>query len=546
MIPAPHPPSRTAVPVAFWLGAAMVVLPLLQALPIDFDRTAALLVLLPALWSGRQCLRTAVTALGQGIPWVRASLTVLGCAIAVSVYFSAHRAPAIVGAASWLLLAAAGTIAGSVVQADVRAGRQLMAGLALGAAAGAVAMWALWLAGGRVAVPLYAHHRILGLHMLVGALATTGLIIRSGSPRQRWSWLAGGALTWGAVLWAGGRGPLVALAGGLGCWFIVRASDRKPLLSATALQLLAGLALSAIFWTPRSELGWWHAFARTAAATQQGTVDVSALTSTRSEFWRESVRHGLRSPWIGHGPDAYRFFTPKLDGQQPHNVVLQLWLDLGLLGALPALVLLGGATVLGWRLTRRPDTGAEQAPWLALLTALILGGMLDGIFYHVLTLLPAMLALGVVLFALGRPGSIPAAASRGPEGLLGFAVGGAALAVLTLHAFLFHVLTVAPPPPGPEVVTARLVRIFPSTTFGLWTWLDHWHRTTPDTALAWARWAQAHATNPAIFHIRAAQYLHAQGNRAAALEELRLALAKAHSSLRPSITGLRQTMSAAP
>jgi len=315
MTPAPQSPARAATPVAVWLAAALIVLPLLQALPIDFDRTAALLVLLPVLGSGRDVWRTAASALGHSKAWVRAALTLMGGAIVVSVYFSPHRAPALVCAASWLLLAAAGAIGGGVVQADDRASRQLMAGLALGAAAGAAAMWALWLAGGRGAVPLYAHHRILGLHMLVGALATTALIVRSRRAAPRWRWLAVGTLTWGAVLWAGGRAPLLALAGGLGCWFLVGARDRKPLLTATALQLLAGLALSAVFWTPRAELGWWHAFARTAAATQQGTVDVSALTSTRSEFWRASVQHGLRSPWIGHGPDAYRFFTPKLDGQ---------------------------------------------------------------------------------------------------------------------------------------------------------------------------------------------------------------------------------------
>ena len=546
MTPTLESPPRTATSVVFWLAAALVSLPFLQALPLDFDHTAALLVLLPALWSGRPALRAAVSSLGRHNSWVRTALTVTGCATVVSLYFSDHRAPALVCAASWLLLAAAGAMAGGIVQADDRAGRQLMAGLALGAATGAAAMWTLWLASGRGAVPFYAHHRILGLHMLVGATATTALVVGSKSPGQRWRWLAVGALTWGAVLWAGGRGPLLALAGGLGCWFLFRANDRKPLLTATTLQLLAGLALSAAFWTPRPELGWWHAFARTAAATQSGAVNLGALTSARSEFWREGVQHGLVSPWIGHGPDAYRFFTPKLDGQQPHNVVLQLWLDLGLLGALPALILLGGAVLAGWRFTRRGDPGTELAPWLALLTALLLGGLLDGIFYHVLTLLPAMLALVIVLCALDGPASVRAPGPRGPEAWLAPAAGLLALAVLTLHAFLFHRLTMAPPPDGPEAIPARLVRMFPSTTFGLWTWLDHWHRTNPDAALAWARWAQSHAANPAIFHIRAAQYLHARGDRPAALEELRLAEAKAHWATRPAIAQLKQNMFATP
>jgi O-antigen ligase len=546
MTPVTQSPVRAAAPATFWLAAALIALPFLQAWPIDFDRTAALVVLLPALWSGRRVLREAVTGLERSNAWIRTALTITGCAIVVSIYFSPHRAPALVAAASWLLLAAAGAIAGRGARADESASRQLLAGLALGVAAGAVAVWTLWLANGRGAVPLYAHHRIFGLHMLVGALAGTALAVRSIRAPQRWRWLAVGALNWGAVLWSGGRGPLVALAGGLVCWFLVCPSDRRRLASTTTLQLLAGLALSAVFWTPRPELGWWHAFSRTAAATQPGTIDVSALTSTRSEFWRASVQHGLRSPWIGHGPDAYRFFTPKLDGQQPHNVVLQLWLDLGLLGALPALVLLSGAVWFGWRLARRDDPGGAVAPWVALLAALLLGGLLDGIFYHVLTLLPAMLALGVVLFAIGVPDVVPVAGRRGPDALLAPALGGGALIVLALHACIFHALTGAPPPAGPEAAVARLVRAFPSTTFGLWGWLDQWHRTNPDAALAWARWAQTHATNPAIFHIRAAQYLQARGQLVAAREELSLAEAKAHWTSRPAISELRKNLSAAP
>lgn len=562
-----------------WLSGAMVVLPLLQSLPIDFDRTAPLLLLLPAIWTGREEFSHAASGLLHSPPWTRIAMLMVVLSSVASIVFSTHAAASMTTAASWILLGAAALIGGQAVRHDRQAHRTLLAGLALGAALGTSAVWLLWLTGGRGAIPLYAHHRIFGLHVLVGTMATTGLVVGSGTRGRRLLWLAVGAVTWGAALWSGGRAPLVALAGGLVAWAFFRPTDRKPLVIAASFQLIAGLALSAAFWTPRAELGWWHAFARTAAAAGSGgsvEVKVSALTSTRSDFWRESAQHALTSPWIGHGPDAYRFLTPKLDGQQPHNFVLQLWLDVGIIGALPALLLLANLLLRGWSRVRRDEVPAI-APWSALLTTLVLAGLLDGIFYHVLTLLPAMLAAAVVFLAtrstadvrsevpaselqdqralsgsmgprsVTTPTGVPRRPARAPSlgrepGVLPHAFVGFAIVILSFHAYLFHALVVGAPPSSTNSIAARALRIFPSTTFGLWTWLDDWYRKSPDTALDWARWAQTRATNPVIFHLRAAQYLHLRGEDVQASEELRVAETKAHSLTRPSIVELRKNM----
>jgi hypothetical protein len=122
----------------------------------------------------------------------------------------------------------------------------------------------------------------------------------------------------------------------------------------------------------------------------------------------------------------------------------------------------------------------------------------------------------------------------------------AALIVLAWHAWLFHALVAGAPPAGPESVAARAVRFFPTTTYGLWNWLDAWHRSDPDAALAWARWAQSQAPNPSMFHIRAAQYLQLRGDSSAALAEMNLAEAKAHSLTRPSIAEMKTKMFPAP
>lgn len=522
-----------------WLAAALIVLPFLQALPIDLDRTAPLL-LLPALWLGRRELGAAVASWGEAKPWIQLSLglTILG--VALSVMFAVHQAPALVMAATWVVLGAAAVLASRLVQLHPGAGRRLLAGIAVGAAAGTVAVWLLWSGQGGGRMPLYAHHRHLGLHTIAGAVATTVLLLRAEGRAARLGWFAAGALTWGGLLWSGGRAPLVAVIGSLAAWFWLQPGPgRTRLAQWSAAQLAAGLALSAAFWTTQPELGWWHAFRRTASATQ--TRSVSQLTSTRNEFWREAAAHAASTPWLGRGPDAYRYLVPKLDGQQPHNLVLQLWLDLGLVGGIPALALLAGGIVAGAKAWRKG--GDPEADWAAMLIALAAAAMLDGVFYHVLTLLPASLALGIVL----RPvASEVTPASTMFTRVLPTTAVAVATAVLAVHAALFHALAVAAPPAGPRTVAARVLRGFPSTTFGLWTWLDAWHRTSPDEALAWARWAQAHAPNPALFHIRAAQYLLIREDRAGAEAEYRAALAKVHWTARPQVAGMLRDMGAKP
>jgi hypothetical protein len=118
--------------------------------------------------------------------------------------------------------------------------------------------------------------------------------------------------------------------------------------------------------------------------------------------------------------------------------------------------------------------------------------------------------------------------------------------VLLLHTWLFRALVVATPPQNPQRALAQILRVFPSTTFGLWRWTDAWQNQSPEVALTWLRWAAPRSSTPSIFHIRAAQLLRALGRREEALVELRAAEAKAHWTVRPSISAMRQEMETSP
>jgi hypothetical protein len=158
-----------------------------------------------------------------------------------------------------------------------------------------------------------------------------------------------------------------------------------------------------------------------------------------------------------------------------------------------------------------------------------------------------MLALGMLGSASASSTAPAMASGHGGRSVGNICTSGllvAAIMVLTFHTLLFHALVGGSPPSGPDSAAARAVRAFPSTTFGLWNWLDHWFRANPNAAIAWARWAQPHSPNPVIFHIRAAQYLNVHGQHAAALAELDFAIAKAHGLTRPSIVEMKRAMTA--
>ena len=142
---------------ATWIAAALVVLPFLQALSFDFDRSGAVVLLLPALWVGRVNLAQSLAQLSAGPLWLKFAALLSALGLLASLVTADQFAPALVTAASWTLIAATGLVAGQCVAEDATAGRRLLAGLALGAAAGGLAVWALWFLSGRGTVPLYAH-----------------------------------------------------------------------------------------------------------------------------------------------------------------------------------------------------------------------------------------------------------------------------------------------------------------------------------------------------------------------------------------------------
>ena len=520
------PPSRAAVS---WCAVVVAVLPFLSNLPVDYDRFAPLLFV-PALWFRAAASASACDARCETIDrW----LLIASAAVAIAAALMAARpAPALVGSATWACILVGAVVARRCAR-DAACVRLLLGAVALGAAAGCLAIWITWTPGTAVnEFAHYGHARLFGLHMMIGTIA--GISWWCMAPRiRREHWLAClvAVTNCGGMLWSGGRAPLFAVIGGVTLWLIFApASARRRIFRCIAVVFAGGLLLSCLHWSPEPYLGWWSAIARSAAATS-----ADELTSTRLSFWHVTWTQILDSPWFGHGADAYRFIHPKQDGNQPHNWPLQLALDVGLLGALPFGALLLRQAWRGLRADIHPPLAANPQQVAAVaFTVCLIAGLLDGVFYHAVLLMPAALLAGAAGCPLGSSTClIPRLVRRSAQ--ISIIV---ACALLALHAFLFFQLWAAAPPRDPKDFRAQLLRNFPSTVSGIDRWLSAWDQQQPEVALAWARWAQGQSDHPEPLHVYAAILLCRYHQFDAAKLELERAQVTAHQRARPKLQKL--------
>ncbi len=122
----------------------------------------------------------------------------------------------------------------------------------------------------------------------------------------------------------------------------------------------------------------------------------------RAEIWDATARKALESPWIGHGIDSVRYLQ-NLELRQvylkyeqivhPHNVFIQIWVDLGIVGV--ALWL--GLLYCGWQFVRQIPLVAKPAilasPSLLFLTALVTHSMWQTRWIAVTTIICALIII---------------------------------------------------------------------------------------------------------------------------------------------------------
>ena len=381
------------------LGAMLVALPYFyRPLLIGSQQLAASELLLAVAVSGvalreilgcrgdlrvwaRRARADATAVLRSPVVLASAALALLGLLYVVMPYDPSRRAETL-REWRWTLLEPAVFVALSTLIArrqGLALARTVLAGSFLvgASAAAAQGLSDIVLGGGvvvegvrRIAGP-YPHPNALALLLVRGAILAAGWLAFSGfRNRFLWAVVALCAVGLGATF---SRGALAAAA--LGLILVVWATaPRLRLMALGALLLTAAAGI--VF-----------------AGNRMLDLFAGGSGSLRLDIWRSSLAMIRDRPVLGYGPDQFlyayspRYIAPTSWAERftshPHNVLLDFWIRLGIIGV--AVALLGGAwcarQAIAATLHRIPDPLTSGAA-ITLLAALTHGLVDNAYFVH--------------------------------------------------------------------------------------------------------------------------------------------------------------------
>lgn len=243
--------------------------------------------------------------------------------------------------------------------------------------------------------------RQLGFYSAAGAAAALGLSFS----QTRWSSFvasaAAASVLIGLSFWSGTRGSIFAVwaafAAGL-IWFPALRSARA--ISTLVITSAIGASLSLLHSVPNGHYG----IARLAvSAAAQSAEDAS---SGRLSMWSGTYRAILQRPLLGYGESQFRTVVPEAMGSfnHPHNALLQIALQWGLVGTLCSLALAG---LLAWRCHLVLRTRHEfLIPGFMVLVSLLTMALYEGTLYHTYPIMMIALCVAVIL-GWGRASGLP-------------------------------------------------------------------------------------------------------------------------------------------
>ena len=233
-------------------------------------------------------------------------------------------------------------------------------------------------------LPGFHNLRRFGFYAAPAAAVCFGLVALTA--RRWWAWGGVSAAAFAMTFWTGSRGAVWALIVGLSVTAAIFPAARS--LRATGVTIVAALIGLAIAATvppiPTQSIGRF------------GTLDGNG----RVEIWSAAVEAIWARPWFGHGEgQAYLAldWPPWMSIMpHPHNVVLQVLLAWGLVGAA---LLAPLALMLGRLVIRQGQRDPRLLPLLAAAIVLAAYSMIDGTLYGIHS--TSIFAMGIGL-AAGR------------------------------------------------------------------------------------------------------------------------------------------------
>ncbi len=356
--------------------------------PFDYWNATGLTAALglPAcLWAGARRERRPITG-ALAVPALSVLLAVL-----VLSYSRGAVAAAVLGLACWFLLVPL-RLRGTLV-------------LALGAAGGAaIALWAL-------STHALTHDNV-PLAPRTSTGHTFGLVLLAVLALTLLAGFAAGALM--------ARKPLgPELRRDIGTVLVV------------LIALLPLVGLGALATTSRGLTGeishMWSTLTNTNAVVRNNSARLTQLGNSRARYWSEAITVGEHNPLKGVGAAGFgtartRYSDDNYQVDNAHGYVVETFADLGVIGLVLGLVLLGawclaaGRTLsAGARFRAPPGHEAEQAGLLTLLVVVIVFGLhstIDWTWFVPGTAIPALVCAG---WLAGR-GPVPKPIGQDPHG----------------------------------------------------------------------------------------------------------------------------------
>ncbi len=224
---------------------------------------------------------------------------------------------------------------------------------------------------GRFSIGTQEYPIYLGRDSATGLLIGTYLVLAS--PTRRLRLLATAALPVLAIalLASGSRGPVVAFVVAFFALVALAAADRRR---RRQLGIVVGALLIAAVLVPFVVPG-------SAVGRSLSTIigSASGLSSNgRSSEWANAFAAFSQNTWLGLGTGGFAKIDPIL--QYPHNILLEVGVELGILGVIAVVVMIGSMfrrLISIWR-AGLPDDRLESSLLIALLLMALVNALFSG------------------------------------------------------------------------------------------------------------------------------------------------------------------------
>ena len=397
----PDTELNTPLLTAVFLGMFVLVFPLGYAWDLGFSGLAALagLLSIPALRTARPPVRVVLPLLAL-VGWGLCSMTWSRAAIDPHSLHKYADVEKLTGVKLVLQLGLYGALAAAAQRVSPRGGRLALTALVLALAAlGAAVLLDATQNGGAYAwisarvgqhlTPDIARRNIAqGDYVIV--LFFWCAAVRA--TEMRWQILS-----------------LIAIGCAAGSSLYLHAVDAT--LAAFVLSLVAFLLVrmlrvpGVIVLAIGTTIYWMTAPLMVLAAVRNGLLrtvhaHVQLSWSERLDMWAFASAKIIERPWTGWGLDASRTFGSAIS-LHTHDAAMQVWLELGAVGAVLAAAFWIGAWSLVERLTRRDRTAGAAAAATAV-AYLTIGGLSFGVWQEWWLGLGAMAAVACICMARSR------------------------------------------------------------------------------------------------------------------------------------------------